>query len=116
MKAHPCILQSRESYRLFFTLGLALHFHLVGRLNRRKYCRMVIPLKQFNVWHDTMAADNSGEVLNRRKEFYALIERDDFVVVLSRLIAISLHLLGPGDHQAEVSRFGELCQFGCLGR
>ena len=54
-----------------------------------------------------MAANRiPGKYLTGGKELYLFIERNDIVVILAKVITISLDLLCPGDHQAEVGRFG----------
>src|SRR4029450_62419 len=77
---------------------------------------MAQPAQDFNVRHDAVAADDSREVLHRRKKCDLFIDRDNLVVIQAQVIAIPLHLLGPGNHQAEVGGLSELREFGGLWR
>src|SRR5437762_13404267 len=77
---------------------------------------MLQPAEDFNVGHDAVAADDSREVLHRRKKCDLSIHRDNLVIIQAQLIAVPLHLLGPGTQQAEVGGLSELRELGGLWR
>src|SRR5438045_6020672 len=77
---------------------------------------MLQPAEDVNVGHDAVASDDSREVLHRRKKCDLSIHRDNLVIIQAQLIAVPLHLLGPGNQQAEVGGLSELREFGCLWR
>src|ERR1700693_861830 len=58
-----------------------------------------------------MAADNSREVFGLREKSDLFVNAPNFIVRLSRFLAISLKLLRPGDQQAEVRGLRQLRQF-----
>ena len=72
--------------------------------------------QDLDVGHDAMATDDAGEVLHGRKKLYFIVERNDFLIICSRLIAVSFEFLRPGDHKTEVGGLSELRQFGRLWR
>ena len=59
-----------------------------------------------------MAADNPREVLSPREKPDLFVNAPNFIVRLSRFLAISLKLLRPGDQQAEVRGLRQLRQLG----
>src|SRR5919198_1305354 len=63
-----------------------------------------------------MTADDAGLVADRREELDLLVERNDFVVVDSKRIAVALELLGPSDQESEIGRLGELGELARLWR
>ena len=75
---------------------------------------MGVLAQNLDVGHHAMTTDDPGEILDGRQVYDFLIERDDFIVILARMITISLKLLRPCDQQAEISGFGELRQLGGL--
>src|ERR1700683_1328564 len=58
-----------------------------------------------------MAADNPREVFSLREKSDLFVDAPNFIVRLSRLLAISLKFLRPRDQQAEVRGLRQLRQF-----
>src|SRR5271165_1767370 len=97
-----------------FPARLTLDLRSIGGLNCPEKCRIIELAQDFDVGHDTMAADDTWEVLGTWKKRNLFIEGDDFFVRLTHVIAVPLNLLGPGNHQAEIGCLGQLRELGCF--
>src|SRR5438046_6290232 len=70
--------------------GVSLGLLLVGRLDRREHLRLIEAAQDLDVGHDAMAADDSGEVFDGRKELHFLVRRYDLFVILAQSVTVSL--------------------------
>ena len=64
--------------------------------------------KNLDVADHTMSPDDTREILYGREKWNLLIDRDDFIILLSQLIAVPFHFLCPSNNQSKV---GSLVNF-----
>src|ERR1700678_1538732 len=104
------------NHSFFSGLGLSLDLHLVGGFDRIEKPRPFMSIEDFDVLHDAMPANDTGQILDRGEETDLCVERHNLVVVGVPLVAIAFYFLCPRYHQSKECRFSQFGQFGCLRR
>ena len=106
----------RPNLNLSSSPSLAINFLHIRGLYCLKNIRMDHFSKDLYVGHDTMASYDAREILYRWEEWNLIVDRDDFIIILSQLIAVAFDFLRPCDNQSEVGRLRQLREFSRFGR
>src|SRR5262249_5188690 len=78
--------------------SLAIYFLHIRGLYCLKNIRMGRFTKNVYVGHDTMPPYHTREILDAREEWNLIVDRNDFIIIQSQLIAVAFDFLRPCDN------------------